>query len=145
MPYADTKELKAAWYEWSKTQDPVAWDRLADGVYKICCGVATKFHPQTEEEKLELAHHAFALTLGKIRNGVLWDNGRTPVFNLFTTAIFNCLFSLKMTEKRRRSKLVRYTQQALENLPQHMRSDPLQHASGGESTIKTGKSKLVKY
>lgn len=134
MGYVDTKELQQIWTEWNKKNSPRAWEQLSDGVYKICYGVATQFHPQSDDEHSELAHHAFAQTMDKIRDGRLaFIPGKAPVFNLLTTAIFNCLYSLKTSEKRRNNKIVKYGQQALENLPAHMRP------------ILSGRASLVKY
>lgn len=118
MPkYVDTKQLEACWGRWNKTSSKEAWRMLSDGVYKICCGVATQFHPQSEDEHLELAHHAFALTMHRIKIGMLaFTPGKAPVFNLLTTAVFRILYSYKTSEKRKSSKIVRYGRRAFENL-----------------------------
>jgi len=123
MAYVDTKMLEANWsqclltHPYHRTNSRRAWKTLSDDVYKICRGVATQFHPQSEDELDELAHHAFAHTMGKIRAGTLtFTPGRAPVFNLLTTAVFRCLYTHKTTEKRKNSKIVKYGRRAFENL-----------------------------
>lgn len=79
------------------------WDTLVSMIYTICNGLALKFNPASEEERLDLAHEALKQTLTKIERGKLkFEPGRAPVFNLLTTAIIRIMYSIKNKEKRRR-------------------------------------------
>jgi len=117
MGYINSKKLECTWGRWLKTNSRNSWRELSQGVYKVCGGVVTQFHPRSEDEQNELVHHAFVLTMTKIKDRrLIFTPGRAPVFNFLTTAIFRCLYSLKTTEKRRKMKLVRYGQQAIQNV-----------------------------
>jgi hypothetical protein len=117
MAYVDTKKLEGCWTKWNQTRSSKSWATLSDDIYKICRGVATQFHPRSDEELLELAHHAFVHVMNRIRQGLLtFTPGRAPVFNLLTTAVFRCLYTYKTTEKRKNRKIIRYGRRAFENL-----------------------------
>lgn len=79
------------------------WDMLVSMIYTICTGLALKFNPASEDERLDLAHEALKQVLTKISRGKLrFDPGRAPVFNLLTTAIIRIMYSIKNKEKRQR-------------------------------------------
>lgn len=107
--YVDSKELEACWTEWLATGSDDSWGLLLDGIYKICHGVAVKFHPRDDEEHAELAHEAFVPTMLKISDGRLkFEPGRAPVFNLLTTTIFRHLYSKMNKDSRRRRIMLEY-------------------------------------
>ena len=121
MAYVNTKEIEAAWGAWLKNHGEKPWLQLSESVYKICAGVVTHFHPQSDDEQAELVHHAFTVTMGKINDKkMVYIPGKAPVFNLLTTAIFRCLYSLKTSEKRRKDKLFKYRQQVAQRLPSYL-------------------------
>jgi len=133
MKYVDSKELEKTWSHWLETDSTISWNSLAISIYKVCGGVVTQFHPQSEDERNELIHHAYATTLGRIKEKKLtFTPGRAPVFNLLTTTIFRCLYSFKTAEKRRRNKRFRYHQR---NLESQLSNCPF-HNSGVSSTVR---------
>jgi hypothetical protein len=103
-PYVDSKALEESWTKWLSDHDDESWDKLLDGIYKICYGVAIHFHPRDEDEHNELAHEAFILTAAKIKDGRLtFTPGKAPVFNLLTTTVFRHLYSKMNKDSRRRT------------------------------------------
>ena len=102
--YVNTVELEGHWTTWLNDKTNVeAWQKLQEGIYKICYGVAIHFHPRDEDEHNELAHEAFILTIAKISDGRLtFIPGKAPVFNLLTTTIFRHLYSKMNKDSRRR-------------------------------------------
>jgi len=99
--YVDSVELEEWWGGWLETGCVVAWERVGVLVFRICEGVARRFHPRDEDEFCEHVQDAFVVVLDKIGSGRLcFEPGRAPVFNLVTTTVFRVLFS-KMNKLRR--------------------------------------------
>ena len=112
--YVDSKELEEWWAGWLVTDDPYAWEKMSDMIYRICHGIATHFNPRDDEEHTELRHDAFMTTMEKIKLGKLrFDPGRAPVFNLLTTTVFRQLYSKMNKEKRRKIHQSKYIQKIL--------------------------------
>lgn len=110
--YVDSKFLEEHWSRWLSEHDKGAWDKLLEGIYKICYGVAVHFHPHDEDEHNELAHEAFVLTVAKINDGRLkFTPGRAPVFNLLTTTVFRHLYSKMNKDSRRKIVMANFKQQ----------------------------------
>lgn len=104
--YVDSANLEKIWAVWLETDCPEAWEQLQSDVYKICQGVAVHFNPRDEEERLDLSHETYVLTIEKIKNKrLVFEPGRAPVFNFLTTTIFRHLYSL-MNKRNRRKKLL---------------------------------------
>jgi len=104
--YVDSNELEKTWAKWLNTECPKAWESLQQDVYKICQGVAVHFNPRDEEERLDLSHETYVLTIEKIKDKrLVFEPGRAPVFNFLTTTIFRHLYSL-MNKRNRRKKLL---------------------------------------
>ena len=102
--YVNSRVLEEWWHGWNVTQCPCAWEEMAMMIHKICCGIATKFNPRSEDEYEEHVHDAFSQTIEKIRTGKLkFTHGRAPVFNLITTTVYRILYS-KMN-KRKKSRI----------------------------------------
>jgi hypothetical protein len=117
MGYVNSKELEACWGRWLRHERQADWESLADGIYKVCLGVATQFHPRTDDEQTDLANHAFCVTMDKIiARKLVFDPGRAPVFNLLTTTVFRILYTYKTTEKRKNARIIRFGRKAFENL-----------------------------
>lgn len=107
--YVSSKELEEWWMGWIVIRDPYAWEMMSGMIYKICEGIATKFHPPSPDEHQEHTHDAFLMTMEKISNGKLtFTPGRAPVFNLLTTTIFRHLYSKMNKEKRRKQHTAKY-------------------------------------
>jgi hypothetical protein len=117
--YVDSTELQEWWHGWNVTQDEAAWNMMSQMIYRICEGVATKFHPRSPEEHQEHIHDAITQTLEKIRNGRLrFIHGKAPVFNLLTTTVFRILYSKMNRQKKQREHLKKYTYDCIQkNLP----------------------------
>lgn len=108
--YVNTVELENHWTQWLNDKTNVeAWQKLQEGIYKICYGVAIHFHPRDEDTHNEFAHEAFILTIAKISDGRLtFIPGKAPVFNLLTTTIFRHLYSKMNKESRRRDVMANF-------------------------------------
>jgi hypothetical protein len=113
-----------------------AWECLVTMIYRMCEGIALKFHPASDDDKNELVHEAFAHTLSKIRRGKLrFTPGRAPVFNLLTTSIIRIMCSIKNKDKRERDHQVKLLEQIIqgEALPNFRSIEVSKNAaSGGE-------------
>lgn len=112
--YVNSKELEEWWTGWELTTHDFNWDKMSKMIYKVCLGVTTHFNPRDEEEHTDLAHEAFYLVLEKIKNGKLKNNRKSPVFSLFTTTIFNHLYSKMNREKRRKVHQTKYSWEFVE-------------------------------
>lgn len=107
--YVPSVELEDWWDRWNNLQDQISWDGLSERIYRICGGVATKFHPNSEEEYIEHVHDAWETTMNKIKNGKLkFTKGRAPVFNLVTTTIFRILYTKMNKAKKQREHHKKY-------------------------------------
>jgi len=112
--YVDPEEFRSRWAQWTKSGDDAEWKYLCDSVYKICLGVSSKFG---KVDRTELAHHAFAETIAKIKNGregrkpKILDNGKSSPFNLLTTAISNTLYTLMARRERQKHHHMKYKEQ----------------------------------
>jgi hypothetical protein len=107
--YVDTKELEEWWQGWLITGCPIAWEETATRIHKICCGIATRFNPKSEDEYHEHVHDAFTQTIEKIKTGKLkFTPGKAPVFNLITTTVFRILFSKMNKSKKHREHEKKY-------------------------------------
>lgn len=77
-----------------------AWHELLFDIKQMCSGIAQKFKPNGEEEHLELIHEALLQVLQKLKNKKLrYIPGKAPVFNLLTTTIYRCLYSVMNKRK----------------------------------------------
>jgi hypothetical protein len=110
--YVNSNELEGWWDKWNKTKEEDAWNEMSTRIYKICCGIATKFNPKSEEEHMEHVHDAWQQTMEKIKNGKLkFEAGRAPVFNLITTTVFRILYSKMNKQKKQREHHKKYAYQ----------------------------------
>lgn len=101
-----------------------SWHAILEDVNKMCLGIATRFNPPNEEDLQELAHEAVIQVIRKLADKKLvYTPGRAPVFNLLTTAIFRCMYSIQNRRKNRRvgwHRLVEQMQAGV--LPDNVRS-----------------------
>jgi hypothetical protein len=94
------------------------WQKLVNMLFLICYGVATKFHPRTDEERKELAHDALMHALSKILRGKLkYTPGRAPVFNLVTTAVTRIMYTIKSKEIRQTRNKSKLTEAIINKTP----------------------------
>lgn len=84
----------------------ICWHAILKDISNMCNGIATKFNPPSEEERTELAHDALLQVTNKLVNRKLvFTPGRAPVFNLLTTTIYRCMYSIKNKSKNQRNRL----------------------------------------
>ncbi len=82
------------------------WHAILKDISNMCNGIATKFNPPSEEERTELAHDALLQVTNKlIKRKLVFTPGRAPVFNLLTTTIYRCMYSIKNRSKNQRNRL----------------------------------------
>ena len=112
------QELKTNYY----------WDEMLKDINMMCMGISTKFHQKTEEEQIDLSNEALLQVMNKlVSNRLVYMPGRAPVFNLLTTTIYRCMYSIMNKRKNQREGLNRLLQDASSgNLPQTNRSLRLQ-------------------
>lgn len=84
------------------------WHAMLEDINKICCGIATRFKPRTEEEHRELTHESLIQVIQKLSDYKLrYTPGRAPVFNLLTTTIHRILYSIMNRRKHQREGISR--------------------------------------
>lgn len=82
------------------------WHFMLEDMSKMCSGIASKFNFNNPEEQLDLANDAFVQVIGKLtRHKLNYTPGRAPVFNLLTTTIYRCMFSI-LTKKKSHRRIV---------------------------------------
>lgn len=80
-----------------------AWDRMLCDISRICSGISKRFKLPSEEDQEELASDALLQVTNKlVARTLVYTPGRAPVFNLLTTTIYRCIFSIlnKQTKYR---------------------------------------------
>jgi hypothetical protein len=102
----------------------ISWHAMLADINQMCQGIATKFKPSTEEELMDLANEALVQVSKKLVTGKLvYIPGKAPVFNLLTTTIHRCMFSIMNRRTNRRQGLNKLLQDAQAGiLPDSQRS-----------------------
>jgi hypothetical protein len=80
-----------------------SWHNMLSDINNICIGIANKMNQPSEEERNELANEALYQVMRKLNKGrLVYTPGRAPVFNLLTTTIHRCMYSIlnKRTSQR---------------------------------------------
>jgi len=107
------------------------WHAMLADINQICQGIATKFKPPTEEELMDLANEALVQVTNKlVAKKLVYTPGRAPVFNLLTTTIHRCMYSIMNRRTNRKQGLNRLLSDAQAGiLPNAQRSlrTPMQH------------------
>ena len=81
-----------------------SWHLMLDDINKICIGIANKFNQPSEEDRNELANEALYQVLRKLTKGkLIYTPGKAPVFNLLTTTIHRCMFSIMNKRSNQRN------------------------------------------
>lgn len=85
------------------------WHAMLDDINKMCFGIATKFKQPTEEEQADLANEALLQVTKKLAAyKLVYTPGFAPVFNLLTTTIHRCMFSIMNRRKTQRQRLQKF-------------------------------------
>ena len=81
----------------------VAWHSMLSDINNMCMGIAIKFRQASEEETNDLANEALSLVTQKLmRRKLVYIPGKAPVFNLLTTTIYRCIYSILNKRKNQR-------------------------------------------
>jgi len=87
------------------------WHATLEDIDRMCKGIAKKFKQQSEEEELELSNDAILQITKKLATyKLVYTPGRAPVFNLLTTAIHRCMFSIMNRRKAQRNGLNKFVE-----------------------------------
>lgn len=85
------------------------WHAVLGDVNLMCQGIAAKFNQPSDEEQMELANEALLQVTRKlISHKLVYTPGRAPVFNLLTTTIYRCMFSIMNRRKNQRLGLQKF-------------------------------------
>jgi len=91
----------------------VAWHAILSDIDKMCQGIAMNFKQGSEEERMDLANEALLQVTNKLVNKKLvYTPGRAPVFNLLTTTIFRCMYSIMNRRNNRKRGQARLLEEA---------------------------------
>jgi hypothetical protein len=85
------------------------WHAMLSDIDKMCQGIAMRFKQPTEEEQMELANEALLQVTNKLANyKLVYTPGLAPVFNLLTTTIHRCMYSIMNRRKTQRQGLQKF-------------------------------------
>lgn len=99
------------------------WDSMLSAIRDICQGISRKFSLKDDDEHEDLASEAYIQVLKKLDTGKLvYTPGRAPVFNLLTTTIFRCMYSILNRKNNERSKIAKLLIMAQEGSHTNIRS-----------------------
>ena len=85
--------LGDGYYQETATEKP--WQMMCNQINDMCKGIAMNFHQRSEEDRHDLAQEAFIQVANKLQRGrLVYIPGKAPVFNLLTTTIHRCMFSI---------------------------------------------------
>jgi hypothetical protein len=112
------------------------WHAMLEDVSKICRGISTKFNLPSEEEQIDLAEDALLQVVNKlIARKLVYTPGRAPVFNLLTTTIHRCMYSIMNKRNKQKQNIFKLASDLQSGiLPKSMRS---LRVLGGKKTIRT--------
>jgi hypothetical protein len=91
-----------------ETATDTPWHMMCNQIGDMCKGIAMKFHLKSEEDRHDLAQEAFAQVANKlIRGKLVYIPGKAPVFNLLTTTIHRCMFSILSRATKQRTNTIK--------------------------------------
>ena len=94
-----------------------SWHMLLEDISRMCSGISKRFNLINEDEYSDLSNDALLQVTNKLVNQrLVYTPGRAPVFNLLTTTIHRCMFSLlnkKNSQKAGLNKLLSDSQHNL--------------------------------
>jgi hypothetical protein len=98
----------------------IAWHAMLDDINKMCQGIAVRFKQPSEEEQLELSNEALLQVTNKLVSyKLVYTPGLAPVFNLLTTTIHRCMYSIMNRRKTQRLGMQKFVDQVQSgSLPQ---------------------------
>jgi len=97
--------LRARGYLLEPTKD-TSWHAILGDINKMCRGISMRFRPKAEEEQYDLANEVLLQVSNKLVNKkLIYTPGRAPVFNLLTTTIYRCIYSILNRKKNQRDSL----------------------------------------
>ncbi|MDB4490252.1 hypothetical protein N9045_01915 [bacterium] len=98
----------------------ISWHAMLDDINKMCQGIAVRFKQPSEEEQLELANEALLQVTNKLVSyKLVYTPGLAPVFNLLTTTIHRCMYSIMNRRKTQRLGMQKFVDQVQSgSLPQ---------------------------
>lgn len=126
-PFATRDEvipaLEAEGYQF-EVPESVSWDLMLNDINNMCIGIGMKFHPPNEEELHDLANEALLQVCNKLQNRKLvYTPGLAPVFNLLTTTIYRCMYSICNRKTQQRKGSHKFVSEAKAGiLPDNIRS-----------------------
>ena len=83
----------------------ISWQSMLSDINQMCMGIGMNFN-QRDEDLIDLANEAYIQVLNKLTNDKLvYTPGRAPVFNLLTTTIYRCMYSIMNRRKNQREGL----------------------------------------
>jgi hypothetical protein len=86
-----------------------SWQAMLQDIAAMCKGIASKFNQQSAEETDNLASEALVQVISKISRGKLrYTPGRAPVFNLLTTTIHRCIYSILSKDTRQKKNFTSF-------------------------------------
>ena len=99
----------------------ISWHAMLGDIDKMCQGIAVRFKQPSEEEQLELANEALLQVTNKlISYKLVYTPGLAPVFNLLTTTIHRCMYSIMNRRKTQRQGMQKFKDQVQSgSLPQY--------------------------
>lgn len=87
----------------------LTWHAMLDDINKMCLGIAIRFKQPTDEEQTELANEALLQVIRKLVDyKLVYTPGLAPVFNLLTTTIHRCMYSIMNRRKTQRTGLQKF-------------------------------------
>lgn len=85
------------------------WHAVLKDIDNICRGIAMRFKQPSEEEAMELTNEALLQVTNKLASyKLVYTPGRAPVFNLLTTTIHRCMYSIMNRRKTQRQGLQKF-------------------------------------
>ena len=99
-----------------------SWKKLLLDISKMCTGISTKFTMSADAQN-DLASDALLQVIRKLQTGKLtFTPGRAPVFNLLTTTIHRCMFSIISRIKSQKNNVEKLYEQLKSNTNYSQRS-----------------------
>jgi hypothetical protein len=126
--YIDTTKTLQAEGFFLEPSAEASWFLMITDITNMCMGIAAKFHCPSEEEQMDLAHDALYQVMRKLQNNrLIYTPGRAPVFNLLTTTIHRCMYSIMNKKKNQKNGLSKLMEDMKSgSLPTNQRSFRLQ-------------------
>lgn len=95
----------------------VSWHGLLADIGKICTGISMRFNLLNDDEYADLSNDALLQVINKlVNNRLVYTPGRAPVFNLLTTTIHRCMYSLLNKKNSQRAGLNKLLSDSQHNL-----------------------------